>query len=124
MRCYASGEIELSKEIPASVIEKVDGCGWIDNGQVYMLDHEEYFVDEVEDTINALCNYAKENGIELNGEIEMEIYCDSCKGVYVFSGTEYEEFWGNQYYLRYMDDGALITELESRGYKVEKEVVK
>ena len=127
MRYYMSGVIVLSKEIPEEEIMDSDGymCGGIfeRNGRYfYELDYDEYFVDELEDEINALCRYAQENGITLKGSIEGE--CDGEQGGYFFNGNGYEEFWGNAYHIHQMLDeeliGELIDELKKRGYTVTK----
>ena len=126
MRYYANAEIKLSRSIPEEVItdfqEYKIGDIYFDQKEAvwkYELEWEEYFVDEIEFVIKSLSNYAEENNITLTGYMEME--CDGEKGEYIFSGgTEYEEFWGNDYYLRNMGDEEIIKALESRGYTVTK----
>lgn len=123
MRYYMGGKIELSKEIPEEEIMDSDGCifGGIfeKNGKYfYELDYDEYFVDCLEDELNALCRYAQENGVVLKGDISGE--CEGEDGEYFFNGNDYEEFWGNAYHIRQMSDEELIEELKRRGYEVTK----
>ena len=124
MRYYASGKLELSKEIPMDVVtdEKGYSCGEIfeEHGKyVYELDYNEYFVDELEGTLDALCEYAKENNVVITGSIVVDD-CDGENGEYEFDGNEYKEFWGNDYCIRQMADETIIDELKKRGYTVTK----
>ena len=115
MSYYASGEICGSKPFPQDLIE--NGAGCITELGVYEI---ESLSDDVEEEIHILMNYANENGFILEGSVEIDTGDE--KGIYVFqNSTQYEEYWGDDYYIRYMNDESLIDELKRRGYKVEKE---
>lgn len=113
MRCYAYGTIHMSKKI-----NDIFCCGYI-TGDKFEIEYEEYFVDEVEEDLDILCDLAKEVGATLSGSITME--ADGEIGEYVFDDDHYEEFWGEEYHVRHISDENLKTELERRGYKVTKE---
>ena len=118
MRCYASGTLEMSKEMEN--VEHEFNCGYI-NSNEFTIDYDSYYMDDLEDDMNTLSEMAAEYDITLKGTIEYET-SDGMFGGFVFNESSYDymDLSGDEYATTKMSDEDLIAELESRGYTVTK----